>query len=245
MECTTHTADVEELKPTRKDAQESDATYQQELLKVSKNAGLGGGTIVLGILLNYAGTVLATRVIGADAWGVFFLAQTILVNMVLFATLGLNQGALRYVALYQGRNDLARLKGTVLYCLKRVLVPGVVMTLLIFALAPAIADGVFKQPELNFALRMLILALPFWTATEVMTASLQGLRLIGPSTMVRYGVQPGLRLVLLALLFAVGLRLAGVVLATVLSMTLATGYAYWKLRQVSRGFWPETEPVFE
>ena len=208
-------------------------SFQQELVKVSKNAGIGGAGIVFGSVVTYLTTVFATRVVGAEKFGVFFLAQSILLTLVLVSTLGLNAGVLRYVSLYDGRGDRPRIKGTILFGLKRALWFSGAVALATFVAAPLLAHRVFDKPDLQLALRVLILALPLATAGEILLAGLQGLRLIAQNALVKNVLQPLLRLLLLAGLFALGLRFMGLVLAATLTFALSGLLAYHFLKKHS------------
>ncbi|MFQ6115685.1 MAG: oligosaccharide flippase family protein, partial [bacterium] len=209
------------LKPAEaSDSDDIDSTYNKELVIISKNAGIGGSSILIGNVISYLATILATRVVGAELFGVFYLANTILLITVLISTLGLNQGVLRYVSFYQGKKDLARIKGTILFGLKSTLIFSVLIALLVFVISPILANHFFHKPDLKVALQILILALPFATASEVLLSSLQGLRLIAQNALVRNIFQPILRIIFLVIFFALGLKLLGLLYATALSFLL-------------------------
>lgn len=220
-------------------------TYERELVKVSRDAGIGGGGIILGSLLTYLTTIFATRVVGAEKFGIFFLAHSILLIAVLVSTLGLNQGVLRYVSLYQGKNDGARIKGTVLLGLKWTFVLSIFMALVLFLFAPILANDFFHEPDLKIALQILIIALPFATVTEILLSSLQGLRLITQNTVVKNIVRPTARLTLLAILFALGLKLLGLLYATAISFLVGCVLAYYYLKEKSTIFNSRSLPIYE
>ena len=220
-------------------------TYQDELVKVTKETGIGGSTIVLNVLLSYINTVLATRVVGAEAFGVFFLANQIVFTALHVSTLGLGQGVMRHVSLYDGQRDYARVKGAMVFCLKRALLASIVVSLVIFALSPLFADKIFDKPELRMALRVLVVAVPFWAIMEIVATSLQGLRRIAPATLLRNFLQPFSRLLLLTILFLLGYKLAGLLWGTALSMVASAGFAIYLLRKNTKSFWEKVQPIFE
>ena len=202
-----------------KNSLKNNRSYEQELAKISKNAGIGGTTIIIGNLINYLIIILATRTIGAERFGIFFLTYTIFLTAVLFSTLGLSQSALRFVSFYEGTGDDSRIKGTILFCLKRTLFASSLIAVTIFLLTPVLAD-IFNKPVLEDAQRILILALPFAATTEICLASLQGLRFVAQNALVRNVCIPLTRLLFLALFFIFGLKLQGLLFATVLSILI-------------------------
>jgi O-antigen/teichoic acid export membrane protein len=222
-----------------------DDTYEKELAFISKNAGIGGGSILIGNVVSYLSTILATRVIGAEDFGIFYLANTILLTTVLFSTLGLNQGVLRYISLYEARNDHRRIKGTVLFGIKLTLLLSVLITAVIFVASPFLANQIFAKPNLQVALRILIVALPFITVSEILLSGLQGLRLIALNALVRNIVQPLLRIGLLVLFFVFGLRLLGLLYANVISFVIGCALAYHYLNQKSGVFRSQTSAGYE
>jgi len=189
-----------------KDSLKNHRSYERELAKISKNAGIGGSTIIIGNLINYLIIIVATRTIGAEGFGIFFLTYTILLTAVLFSMLGQGQSVVRFVSFYEGTGDDARTKGTILFCLKRTFLSSCLITVAIFILTPVSAE-IFNKPALEDAQRILILALPFAATTEILLASLQGLRFVPQNALVRNICIPLTRLLLLAVFFIFGLKL--------------------------------------
>lgn len=208
-----------------------DDTYEKELAFISKNAGIGGGNILIGNVVSYLSTILATRVVGAELFGIFFLANTILLTAVLLSSSGLNQAVLRYVSLYQGQKDYARIKGTTLFGVKVTLLISILVTILILFGSPMLANKIFDKPDLEVALQVLVLALPFAAVTEILLSGLQGLRFIGQSVFVKNTFLPILRLILLVIFFAFGFRLSGLLFATFLSFVIGWALAYFYLKR--------------
>lgn len=192
--------------------------YKEELTRISKNAGIGGIGILIGAFITYLATIFATRVVGAENWGLFFLAQTVLLTLTVVSTLGLNQGVLRFVSLFAGKKDPARVKGTISFAMKRTLVVSSLLAIVVFFSSPFLEEHVFKQAHFSLAIRTLIVVLPLATLTEILLVSLQGLRHISQHVLVKNILQPLIRLILLALLFIAGLKLKGLLWATASSV---------------------------
>ena len=205
--------------------------YEEELLKIARNAGIGGGGILISSLIAYLSSIIVTRVVGAEYYGIFYLAITIFMLGSLLASLGLNQGMLRYISLYSGQGDYSRIKGIVLFGVRITLVASALIAFAIFVLSPLISQNVFHKPDLTLALRILIVALPFSTLTGIFLSSLQGLRLIKYSVSVKNILQPLSRFILLAIFFISGWKFLGLLWATVLSIFVGSVLAYYFLKK--------------
>jgi len=219
--------------------------YKEELTRISKNAGIGGTSILLGSSITYLTTIFATRVIGAENWGLFFLAQTVLMTLTVISTLGLNHGVLRFVSLFAGKNDPGRVKGTILFALKKTLIVSSLLALVAFLSSPFLQEHVFKQAHFSLALRTLIVVLPLTTLTVILLVSLQGLRHISQHVLVNYILQPIGRLILLALLFILGLKLMGLLWATALSVVLGFFIASYFLFRTYLTHHKQARPIIE
>ena len=96
------------------DSQLSKEGYFSDLSKITKGAGITLGGMVGGKGLLFFYTIFLARVLGISDLGFYFLGITIVGVLAVLSNLGLNIGVTRFVAIYSGRSDLRRLKGTVL-----------------------------------------------------------------------------------------------------------------------------------
>ena len=237
------TLDTSEIVEKRE--QITDKLYETELSNIAKNAGIGAGSLLIANLISYLSSILVTRVVGAKFYGVFYLANTILMLGGLLASLGLNQGVLRYVSLYSGQGDSARIKGTVLFGVKVTLIVSLLLTFAIFALSPLLSQKVFHKADLALALRILIIVLPFSTLTTIFLSSLQGLRFIKYNVLVDNILRPLSRLVLLVTFFLAGWRFLGLLWATAFSIFFGFLLAYYFLKKNCSSLGEKTEAIFE
>jgi len=219
------------LEISNKIEQNKDKLYKDELSNIAKNAGIGGGGILFANLISYLSSILITRMVGAKFYGVFYLANTILGLGSLLAMLGLNQGVLRYVSLYSGWGDSARIKGSILFGIKATLIISVFLTVMIFGFSPFLSQTFFHKPGLTLALRILIVVLPFSTLTAVFLASLQALKLIKYNVLVSNVLRPLSRLILLLIFFLAGWRFLGLLWATAFSIFFGSLLAYYFLKK--------------
>ncbi len=219
--------------------------FEHEISKIAKNAGYGGFGILVSSLIGFFSSIIVTRVIGADNYGIFLLASSIFGISHLIATLGLNQGVLRYVSLYSGKNDQARIKGSILFCSRVTLAASLLVGTALFWFAPLLSERVFQEPNFITALRILIVGLPFFTVAGIYLTSLQGLQLIKLKTFIDMIIQPLSRLAFLLILFLLGFKLLGVLWATVLSNLICFAFAFYYLRKSRHGLNSKIDAIYE
>lgn len=201
----------------------------------------GVGIAAIGMIyqqgVSFLSGLLIARVIGASEYGIFNVARNLINLAVVFTKLGLDVGLQRYLGaavdpttMRARLMNVARLRG----------VAAGLATVLVTALAvggaTALQDHIFRFHDFAGVLVVSALALPFLTDLGVLGGAYRGLLRPVPSVVADYIIQPTLRIVLVAVLFLVGLRLWGVVIATTLaSMTAALYLARRAHREITRG----------
>jgi O-antigen/teichoic acid export membrane protein len=206
--------------------------YKDDISKLAKNAGITGFGEILGNIIAYASNVLVTRRIGPNSFGIYVLATTILRIVGIFSVAGLDNGLIRFISLYQERGDRARVKGVILFATK---VAGLICLFffpLLFLTAPFISTRIFHNPALSPALQIILLSLPFTTLMTIWLGGIQGFQLIKYRVYVEKLFQPLSRLLFLIILFILGMKLFGVLIATVLSAVIGFIMAFWYLNKI-------------
>jgi len=203
--------------------------YKDDISKIAKNAGISGFGEIIGNVIGYASNVLMTRRIGPSLFGIYVLASTILRVLGIFTVAGLDNGLIRFVALYNGRRDRSRLKGVILFGTKMAGMISLLFFLFLFFSSDFISTRIFPKLDLSFALRILLISLPFTTLMTVWLGCIQGFQLIKSRVYVERLIQPLSRLLFLLFFLLLGMQLLGVLLATVLSAIIGFIFALWYL----------------
>ncbi|PQP33280.1 hypothetical protein C6A36_00010 [Desulfobacteraceae bacterium SEEP-SAG10] len=226
--------------------QQKEKTNLSDLSKVTKGAGitLTGNMVGKGILLFY--TIFLARVLGANDLGLYLLGITIVRLMTILSILGLDTGVVRYVAIYNGRNDLGRMKGTVIISAIITMLPSIVFIGLTFLLGDFVATFVFHKPELGSIIKLLSLSIPFESLMRILLASTRGLKLMQYVAYTEHLTRVGIRfLFAIFFLFGMGLGLEGVALAYVASSIFAAGLAFYYANKLISVLDTKTRPLFE
>lgn len=191
--------------------------YNSDFSKIIKSAGIGGiGEIVFKIF-GFVISIIIARSAGSAIFGIFTLAFTITIVAQMFSDIGLGQGVLRFVAYYKGKDDIPRLKGTIIFCTKIVLFLSLFFTLAIFYSAELIAIRIFHDPDLAIAVKILIISLPFLSLGELWLRAIQSFQIVKYQVIIQKIFQPVIRLMFLVILLLMGLKLEAILLASVIS----------------------------
>jgi O-antigen/teichoic acid export membrane protein len=202
-----------------------------EILAAAKGGGAAfGGRLYVWAARFVIAFVLA-RVLGADGYGLYTLAFTLATLIAAFAGLGMDSAIIRYSAVYSGRNDGPRVRGTLEV---GVLVPVVIALALsvgLFVLAQPIADSVLRQPEFTRVAWIVALLVPLMVVNAQLAASLQGLRRIHLAVLAEQIGQPTSRLAIIGVLALIGLTAETALVAAVLATLVATALLLVQLRR--------------
>lgn len=149
-----------------------------DLAFVARESGYAGFLGIAGAGLRYLNALILTRLLGAAAYGLFALANTILTVVSMPASMGLQTSTVHFVAAHAGRKQWGRLRWVIRASFWLVLCSSLAWTLLVLFSAPWSSKVLFEKEKLVLPLAGLALSLPLLGLTNVCAGSLQGLRKI-------------------------------------------------------------------
>jgi O-antigen/teichoic acid export membrane protein len=157
----------------------------------------GGGAVFVGgwaaYALSLAFNIVVARRLNADGFGAFTIGMSLAVVLAHIAPMGTHQAVVRYVAIYRGEQDEARIRGTVALGLRVTAVAGVLLGLGMLLAAPVLADRVFHDPSLAMPIRVLALSVPLTGLGELLLSSIRAYTRVILPAVIRSFVAPGLR----------------------------------------------------
>lgn len=185
---------------------------------------------VLGAGFAFGFNVLLARMLGADGAGIYFLALTAAAIAGVLGRMGLDNALLRFTAAGAAVEDWAAVQGVYRKGMSFALCASAASALVMFVIAPWLANNVFSEPRLASPLRWMALAVVPMTLLSLHAEMLKGLKRIRDSLLVQRVGVPALSLLGLTL---VGRHwgVNGAVLAHVLAtcgMALV-GIALWRV----------------
>jgi len=195
---------------------------------LTKQVAKGGAIAFFGQVIGKFFTLLLqivlTRVLGPAGYGLYALGFSVLGIAQTLSMLGLQNGVVRFGAMYHGSGDKARLKGTLLLALVLSFSSAWLIALMLYFLSATIAQDVFNEPALTAPLRVFAFALPFSTLVSMTSFSARALRRIDYDVLISQISRPLSTLLFVSGSFLLGYRLtgalAGFLASTVLSAAL-------------------------
>jgi len=222
-----------------------DKITNKDITKIAKGAGIVALGDVTSRVIHFMSLVLIARTIGADVYGVFLLALTVINIGAMFCTAGFTNGVLHFVSMYKAKNDLSRIKGIIFSALKVSSLLSVISGIILFFSAHEIANNIFHIPMMENVLKALIVIIFIKAVMTIFLSSIWGFQLIKYKVYVEKIIQPITRLILLSSLFVVGFRLSGVLSATVISFLVSCCFALYYLIKTVPFYRKDLKPIFE
>lgn len=149
-----------------------------------KTAAKGTTLILFGssvsLPLWFATKILIIRNTTTEEFGIYSLALAVASIISVLATLGLQEGATRFVSVFLGEEKTKDASDASGSAIRISMISGAASFLLLFFLAGPAARYVFYMPELATPLRVISLFIPFFVMAQVIGAVLRGHNIIRP-----------------------------------------------------------------
>ncbi|MDP2973855.1 MAG: flippase [Candidatus Diapherotrites archaeon] len=217
----------------------------QDLKLIAKGAGFVFLGFAVSKVLSYFYRVIIARFLGPGDFGLFSIGLAVVGIVTAFGALGLYQGVLYFVAVFESQGKKENVLGTILGSLKLQLFSSVLFALALLILAEPIALIVFNQPGLTIVLQLLALTIPFQVITSNMMILAQAFKKIEYKVLLRNIIESIAKLVLTFLLLFFGFGVAGASLALALSSAFALAVSIWLIqKRVYRIFASSVKPVY-
>jgi O-antigen/teichoic acid export membrane protein len=217
-------------------------------------ANVAGALLTSG--LSFALVLLITHTISAYSFGLFTIASTVILLAQVPALLGLDTGAVRFVALGAAADDELAARGSLQTGLLLAGAASLALTVALVATAPWLADEFFDKPGATHLIRIVSLSLPGLVLARVVIAGLQGLGVMTYSAWLN-PIRGIVNILSAVPLLALGLGADGLAYASVITAwgTLLIGLAFllqvhptalrpapahWAFRRVLRFSLPQT-----
>jgi O-antigen/teichoic acid export membrane protein len=156
------------------------------------------GTLV-GQAFEFLVRTLMARFLGADRFGLLSLGWGVVVTISIFARLGMGRALPRFISFY--REEPAKVKGTIVSGLTIMTPLTLILTAAVFLTARPVAVALFQKPDLEPVLRVLSIAVFFYTFVNVMLNATLGFEDAKYAAIVR-NIQKALILLIFLALFA-------------------------------------------
>ncbi len=180
-------------------------SFERNVLQTAK----GGSFLAAGRLFEFASrfviAFMLARLLGAEDYGLYNLAISAAVIVASIASLGMDDGLVRYVAMQNGERDEEAVWGTLQIGIGISACLSVLLGFVLFLLAEPIADFVFHEPQLAPLLKLFSLFLPVLTLSNILVAAARGFKRMDLSALAENVIQFVIRMILIGILLIIGL----------------------------------------
>lgn len=219
--------------PSPDDADEQDppagVDYTERILKGSTSVFSGS---MVGKVVGFGLQLVLARGFGQALFGLYSLGLTVLRLAQSVATLGLQNGIVRFAAPSYERGETARVKGTFLAAGGLGVGAAVLIGIGLFLSAEWLATTVFNDPDMTWVIAVFACGLPFYVLTYLASRMARALSQMQIDVLLDSILQPALFLVLVGGLLAIGQGFTAALYAFLASTVLAAGaglYAVYRL----------------
>lgn len=179
---------------------------EKHLLTIAKNSGLGIGGRILFLFLRFLMTLLITRSMGPEMYGIFILAMSIATFVEAISLLGLESAMVKFMAQYIAENKMPMVRGVTSFGLKVSVIASLVLGAGFFFSADLISHLVFHKDSLAPVLRIMLLGVPFMSALAVLLSAMQGAKLLKYNILIQQILQPLSILLIIGVVLGLGYR---------------------------------------
>jgi len=198
-------------------------------ITVAKNAGLGLGGGFISVLLRLTISIVITRSIGPESFGIYVLAIAILTIAEIIALLGMENTIVKFISQFRALNDIPRLRGAIFWGIGLVLTLSTAICIGLFCMSHFLGSHIFDKPSLVPILKIMAFSIPVSSLGKVLIASLQGIKLIKYKVLVQQVLIPSSRLICVVLTIAFGYQLVGIAWSYVMAEVLGIIYSAYFL----------------
>jgi len=190
------------------------------LRKIARGTGIAFVGTLLALLLGFIARLIIARYGSESDYGTFSLAIVILTFATTLASLGLSDGAPRYIAYFRGRGETAKVRGVTSVSLQLVTIASVVIGIALFFSAQYIAANIFHTPELSPILKVLAIGIPFFSVINILASVFRGFDRMEPQAYFQYVLFNILFLLFVSVLAMLHLSFANLFYAYVIALVL-------------------------
>jgi O-antigen/teichoic acid export membrane protein len=154
--------------------------------KIARGTGVALLGTFLALLFGFITRIIIARYGSEAEYGVYSLAIVIIIFAITLASLALPEGAARYIAYFRGKEETVKVRGVIAISLQLATAASVVIGVVLFLSAEAIASNIFHTPDLALALKIFAIGIPFLTLINILVSVYRGFDRMEPQAYFQY-----------------------------------------------------------
>ncbi len=192
------------------------------LKKIARGTGIAIAGMALGVVFAFLTRLIIARYGLQANYGTFSLALVVLQSAAIISGLGLSRGAIRYIAYFRSGGDKAKVRMAMSASLRFSMLASIIVGLVVFLTADAIALNIFNAPDLIPALKIFAIGIPFSTLTSVLVAFFRGFGRIVPWVLFQSIILNSIALIIMIIILTAGLPFVTVFYAYLTAVILTS-----------------------
>ncbi|MDO8563385.1 MAG: flippase [Nanoarchaeota archaeon] len=210
---------------------QNDEKLNADLKLVVKSSIIVFLGIFLSKALTYIYRIIIAREFGPEIYGLFTLALMISGFFIMFSSLGLSDGLLRYMSFYRGKKDMKKAKYLFKTSLLISIISGIIFAVLLFFLAEIIAIQIFHNDQLIIFLKFFSIIIPLTVVSSILLSSFLAFEKIFLNSFINNFLQNFIKVILLILFLYLNLGVNSIMLSYTISIFAMLVVAYFLSRK--------------
>ncbi|MEK6860176.1 MAG: flippase [Nanoarchaeota archaeon] len=174
--------------------------------------------VVLSKVLTYLFRIVVARRFGPEIYGLFSLASMIVLLFYSISSLGLPYGIIRNASIYRARDEIDKIRCIVKSSINISLFLSISAGIILFLTADFISLNIFHNSSLIVYLKFFSVIIPFYVLYSVFIGLMQAYEEIGWYSFIDNILQNALKLVILLILLAIGLKTSSIIVSYTFSI---------------------------
>jgi O-antigen/teichoic acid export membrane protein len=155
------------------------------LKEVISNAGVSLLLRLVGAAAQFIFSVVIARMYGAEGFGIYTLALSFTVISSVIGRWGLDQAALKFIAIYAERGEWSEVRAIQKRALKLVMLISSICTILLLVASQWLARYLFHQPDLDTLLQIMVFAILPFSGLNLLAECLRAVKNISAYTVIQ------------------------------------------------------------
>lgn len=209
----------------------------------------GGVLALVGRIMNgglkYLFDIIIAVFLGSEVGGIYFLSASIVLIVKSIALFGLPVALIRFTAVFKGKEDEARIKGSLFSSLILGITISAGITIFLFLISDPLAYNIFHKPAVGSIIKFLSLSIPFTTISFILTSATRAFKGVKYEVYTLHLSEPLMKIFLALLFFLNGLGLRGAIIAYIASSIFGSFLSIYFARKTFSWWRKETAAIYQ
>ena len=168
----------------------------------------------------YFSVLIVIKILGVTHYGYYVIGLTIIGIGIILANIGMNYGVFRFIPIFIGQGDTAKIKGIISFSLVFVTISGLTVTFFLFLFSELISVSFYNKPALDQYIKFLSFAIPFSVLSGIIINIFKGFDVIKYKVLIEDFIIIISRILFLFYCLVFGLGTIGVIISYTASILL-------------------------